>query len=462
MTRFDCVVRQGRVVTAGGVFLADVGIFAGKIAALGQGLAGKQTLDAEGRYVLPGLIDAHVHMQLPVGGLVSADDFESGSIAAACGGTTTIVDFVTPQRGQALAQAVDERRAEADGRVAVDYALHLTAVDALPETLAALPALARQGYTTLKLYTTYPAVRVSDAEMLALFEACRENGILPLVHAENDAGIAHLQRRFLAQEHSGVEWHARSRPPLVEAEAVHRVLALAALADVPVYLVHLSAQESVAGVRAARDRGQTVYAEVCIQHLLLSDQAYDQPGFAGANFVLSPPLRPAGHQEALWRALAQGELDVASTDHCPWTREQRGRGDFTRIPSGLPGVETRARLMWEKGVNQGRLGIERMVEVCAAAPARLLGLYGRKGVIGVGSDADLVIWDPHKPWTLRADELHQRVDHCPYEGWTGRGAPEMVLLRGEIIVRDGQFVGRAGQGVFVPRNARSSQTSEPH
>lgn len=459
MARFDCVVQKGTVVTASNVFSADVGIVGDKIVALGHKLVGKQTINAEGRYVLPGLIDVHVHMQLPVGDLVSADDFETGSVAAACGGTTTIIDFVTPQRGQPLGQAVCERRAQADGRVAVDYALHLTAVDALPETLSALPALAGQGYTTLKLYTTYPAVRVSDGEILALFEACRASGILPLIHAENDAGIAHLQRRFLAQGHGGVEWHARSRPPEVEAEAVHRVLALAAIVGVPVYLVHLSAQESVECVRAARSRGQTVYAEVCAQHLLLSDQAYNQPGFEGANFVLSPPLRPSCHQDVLWRALAQGDLDVVSTDHCPWTRAQRERGceDFTRIPNGLPGIETRARLMWEEGVNKGRLGIERMVEVCAAAPARLMGLYGRKGTIAVGSDADLVIWDPARSWTLRADKLHQHVDHCPYEGWTGHGSPDVVLLRGEIVVQGGEFVGHAGQGMFVPRDMKINQ-----
>ncbi|MBN1933224.1 MAG: dihydropyrimidinase [Anaerolineae bacterium] len=453
MSQFDLVIQKGTVVTADDVFEADVGIAEGMIVALGQGLTGERAIDVEGKYVLPGLIDAHVHLQLPVGGQISADDFETGSIAAACGGTTTIVDFVTPRRGQALDDAVCERRAEADGWVVVDYALHLTAIDALPDTLSVLPTLAGQGYTTLKLYTTYPTVRVSDGEMLALFEVCRENGILPLIHAENDAGIAYLQRRFLAQGNTGVEWHARSRPPIVEAEAVQRVLALASLVGTPIYLVHLSTEEAVECVRAARDRGQTVYAEVCAQHLLLSDRMYDRPDFESANFVLSPPLRGAQHQKALWRALARGELDVVSTDHCPWTRAQRecGREDFTRIPNGIPGIETRGQLIWEEGVNKARLSLERMVEVCATAPARLMGLYPRKGTIAVGSDADLAIWDPARSWTLRADELHHTVDHCPYEGWQGHGAPCTVLLRGQVIVRDGEFIGRTGQGVFVPR-----------
>lgn len=450
---FDLVVQKARVVNADGVLEADVGILGDKIAALGQGLAGRQVICAEGKWVLPGLIDAHVHLELPVGELVSADDFESGTIAAACGGTTTIIDFVTPQRGQPLAEAVAERRAQADGRVAVDYALHLTAVDARAETLAALSALAAQGYPTLKLYTTYPSLRVGDDELLALFACCRENGLLPLVHAENDAAISYLQHRFLSQGYTEARWHARSRPPLVEAEAVHRVLMLAGVVGTPLYLVHLSTREALREVRAARKRGQTVWAEVCVQHLLLSERAYEQPNAEAMNLVLSPPLRAAEHQRALWRALGRGELDVVSTDHCPWTRAQRERGsaDFTRIPNGIPGVETRARLLWQAGVNRRRLSISRLVEVCATTPARLMGLYPRKGAVAVGSDADLVIWDPRRPWTLRAGDLHQRVDHCPYEGWRGQGAPEWVLLRGQVIVQDGQFVGHCGQGHFIPR-----------
>jgi len=453
MPQFDLVIQKGTVVTADDLAQVDVGIVGDKIAALGQGLTGQEVIDAEGKYVLPGLIDVHVHMQLPVGEQISADDFETGTIAAACGGTTTLIDFVTPQRGQSLVEAVSERRAQADGRVAVDYALHLTAVDAQTETLTALPALATQGYTTLKLYTTYPALRVDDGELLTLLNGCRENGILPLIHAENDAAIAYLQRRFLSQGNTAAIWHARSRPPLVEAEAVQRVLTLAALVGTPVYLVHLSTQDAIAAVRAARRRGQVVYAEVCIQHLLLSERAYDRPPFEAANFVLSPPLRASHHQRALWRALTRGELNVVSTDHCPWTRAQRERGhnDFTRIPNGLPGVETRPLLLWETGVNRGRLSISHMVEVCATAPAQLMGLYPRKGTVAVNSDADLVIWNPDRLWTLHAHELHQHVDHCPYEGWHGRGAPEWVLLRGQVIVQEGRWVGHCGQGQFICR-----------
>jgi dihydropyrimidinase len=454
MAELDLVIQNGTIVTAGDVFDADVGIAGAKIVALGDKLTGRRALDAQGMYVLPGFVDAHVHMQLPIGDMVSADDFCSGTIAAACGGTTTILDFVTPERGQPLFEAVAARRAEADGRVAVDYALHLTAVDAAPPTLDALSALAGQGYTSLKMYTTYPALKVNDGEMLALLQTCQEQGILPLVHAENHHAIEYLRARLLAQGKTGPKWHPHSRPPLVEAEAVHRVLALAGLVDAPLYIVHLSCAESLAALQFARSRGQTAYAEVCTQHLLLSDQAYHLPDLEGANFVLAPPLRSASHQEALWHALAHGQLDVVSTDHCPWTREQRARGrdNWARIPNGMPGVETRMPLIFQEGVNAGRLSLRRMVDVCATTPARLMGLYPRKGTVAIGSDADLVLFDPSQEWTLRASQLHQNVDHCPYEGWRGRGYPHTVLLRGQIIVRDGRFVAQTARGTFIPRH----------
>ncbi len=455
MPRLDLVIRNGTVITAVDEFVADIGIADGKIAALGSNLDASHSLDAQGMYVLPGLIDAHVHMQLPVNGMVSADDFFSGTVAAACGGVTTIIDFVTPQRGQPLEQAVLARRAEADGRAVVDYGLHLTAIDASRQTLDALPDLLAQGYSTLKMYTTYEAVRVDDGEMLSLMQACRTHGLLPLVHAENHHAIAHLSERLIAQGQTGPQHHPHSRPPLVEAEAVYRVLTLAGLVDVPVYLVHLSCAESLAHVQAARQRGQRVYAEVCAPHLLLDEAAYLRPGFSAADWVLSPPLRPAADQAALWQALAQGVLDVVSTDHCPWTAEQRQRGRdcFTQIPNGLAGVETRLPLMFDRGVSPGRISLTRLVETCAAAPARLMGLYPRKGTIAIGSDADLVLFDPTQAWTLDAARLHQRTDRCPYQGWQGQGWAHTVLLRGQVIVSHGHWLGQAGQGLFLDRHS---------
>ncbi len=453
MSQFDLVVQNGIIVTANDIFKADIGLAGGKIVALGDRLDAERKIDADAKYVFPGFVDAHVHMQLPVGDIVSADDFTTGAIAAACGGVTTIVDFVTPKRGQSLQKAVERRRNQADGRVAVDYALHLTAIDASPQTLDALPRLAEQGYTSLKMYMTYPAVRVSDGEMLRLLQTCRENGILPLVHAENHDSIEHLQKQLLASGKNEPRWHPHSRPPIVEAEAVHRALCLAQLAGAPLYLVHISCAESLAVIQLRRRRGQTAFAEVCVQHLLLSDRCYEQPRTA-AHFVLAPPLRAAADQEALWRALADGQLNVVSTDHCPWTRAQREQGgnDFTKIPNGVPGVETRIPLIFDRGVNAKRLSLRRFVDVCATTPARLFGLHPRKGTIAIGSDADLVIFDPDQPWRLSAKALHQNVDHCPYQDWPGRGYPHTVVLGGHIIVQAGQFVGHPGQGVFVPRH----------
>jgi dihydropyrimidinase len=450
----DLVIRGGTLVTAAETFPADVGIDGGRIVTLGHGLHARQEIDAGGHLVMPGFVDAHVHLDMTVGELTTADDFASGTRAAACGGTTCLVDFVDPQPGEPLHQAVARRRAQADGQVCVDYSLHLTAIDARQQTLDELPALARAGYTSLKLYTTYPALMVSDAEMLALMEAAAACGILPMVHCENHAAIEYLKRCLQSGGQTGPAAHPRTRPPRVESEAVGRVLALAALAGAPVYVAHLSTCGALAALDAARAAGQPAWAEVCVQHLLLTDAEFERPGFESARFICSPPLRAAGHPPALWRALAGGRLAAASTDHCPWTGDQRLRGedDFTQIPSGLPGVETRLPLLYHFGVRQGRLSLNRLVEVGSTAPARLFGLYPRKGSLAVGADADLVVFDPQAERTLSAASLHHRTDECPYEGWTVRGYPVTVLSRGQFVVRDGAFVGQPGAGQFVARH----------
>jgi dihydropyrimidinase len=457
----DLVIRGGTLVTAAETFQADVGIKGGRIVALGHGLHGRQDRDADGYLVMPGFVDAHVHLDMTVGELTTGDDFASGTRAAACGGTTCLIDFVDPQPGEPLHQAVARRRAQADSKVCVDYSLHLTAIDARPETLGELPALARAGYTSLKLYTTYPALMVTDGEMLALMETAAACGILPMVHCENHAAIEYLKRRLLSQGQTGPAAHPLSRPPRVEAEAVGRVLALAALAGAPVYVAHLSTRQALATLDAVRAQGQPAWAEVCVQHLLLTDAEFGRPGFEGARFVCSPPLRAAEHPPALWRALADGRLAAASTDHCPWTRAQRLRGkdDFTQIPSGLPGVETRLSLLYQFGVRQGRLSLNRLVEVGSTAPARLFGLYPRKGSLAVGADADLVLFDPDAERTLSAASLHQGTDECPLEGWTVRGYPATVLSRGRVVLRDGAFVGESGAGQFVARDPSAAYTS---
>lgn len=451
-----CIIKNGTIVTAERTLVADIGIQGEKIVAVQPGLEGDKIIDASGLYVFPGFIDPHVHLLMAIGDMTSSDDFITGTIAAACGGTTTVIDFTENYRGEDLLGGVKERHAQAEGRVVVDYALHLTLADATEKTLQQLPVLAKEGYTSAKLYTTYQGLWLQDGELLRLLATTRDCGILPLIHTENGDAIAYLTAELLRQGKTAPKYHPMSRPPLVEAEATNRVTVLAQLVDTPVYIAHLTCRETLDRVRAARLRGQKVYAETCPQYLLLSQDDYERPGFEGAKFVLSPPLRDKSNWDVLWSALADGELQVVSTDHCPWyyeTQKVRGRNSFAEIPNGAPGIETRVPLLFSEGVGKGRLSLQRFVEVCATAPAKLFGLYPRKGTIAVGSDADLVIYDPDKEVTLSHQMLHQRVDYCPYEGHIVRGYPRTVLLRGQVIVEDGHFIGHTGQGQFIPRKA---------
>jgi len=410
-------------------------------------------IDARGQYVFPGFVDAHVHLDMAIGDISSTDDFTTGTVAAACGGTTTVIDFTSNYRGDDLAEGAVARRAQADGRVAVDYALHLTLADASEKTLAQLPELAKGGYASAKMYTTYAGLRLEDGEMLRLLAATRDCGILPMVHTENHDAIAYLTAELLRQGKTAPLYHPLSRPSWVEAETAHRVAVLAYLVDAPLYIAHLTCRETLDAVEAARRRGQTVHAETCPQYLCLSQDDYEQPGFEGAKFVLSPPLRDKSNWDVLWQALAGGHLQTVSTDHCPWyykTQKVRGLNSFAQIPNGAPGIETRVPLLFSEGVGKGRLSLQQFADVCATQPARLFGLHPRKGTIAVGSDADLVVYDPEKEVTLSYQTLHQRVDYCPFEGQTVRGYPCVVLLRGQVIVENGTFVGSAGQGRFVP------------
>ncbi len=456
----DYVVKNGTVVTAAGVMRADVGIEGERITAIAQRLQGNRLIDAAGQYVFPGFVDAHVHLQMAVGNITTGDDFTSGTIAAACGGTTTVIDFTSNVRGNDLLEYATARRTEADGHTAVDYSLHLTLADATERTLAQLPILAESGYASAKLYTTYEPIRLEDGEILQLLAATRDCGIMPMVHTENHDAIAYLTARLLRQGKTAPSFHPLSRPPLVEAEAANRVAVLAQLVNAPLYIAHLTCHETLNVVLAARQRGQTIFAETCPQYLFLSEKDYERPGFEAAKFVLSPPLRNKANWDTLWQALATNQLQVVSTDHCPWyfeTQKTLGRGSFAQIPNGAPGIETRVPLIFSEGVGNGRLSLERFVEVCATAPARLHGLYPRKGTIAVGADADLVVYDPHKEVTLSRSTLHQQVDYCPYEGQSVHGYPRTVLLRGQVIVQDGEFIGQTGQGRFVPGKAFAFQ-----
>lgn len=449
---FDTVIANGTLVTAEAARRADLGILDGRIAAAGVDLAGRERIDAAGMLVLPGAVDEHVHLQMPVGEFASSDDFYTGTVAAACGGTTTVIDFCEPKAGQPLVEALAARRAEAGGKVAVDYGLHMTLSRADDATLAQIPASIAAGAASFKLYMAYQGLRLDDGELLRALAALGQAGGRVLVHAENHHAIAYLTAQALAEGRTGPENHPHTRPDFMEAEAVGRLLALARITGTPLTVAHLSCAAGLEVVRAARAQGQAVGVETCPQYLLLDEAEYRRPGFEAAKFVMSPPLRAERDRAALWAGLAAGEVDTVATDHCPFffaTQKTRGRHDFTRIPGGAPGIETRLALLYTYGVRAGRLTPQQWVSACCTGPARRFGLAPRKGTLDVGADADVVIFDPDRRVTLAAEALHQNVDYCPYEGWSVTGCPVAVLSRGEVIVRDGRFVGRAGRGDYL-------------
>nr|MBI2905397.1 dihydropyrimidinase [Chloroflexota bacterium] len=453
---FDLVIAGGTCVsiTASEAIRADVGVIGDTIAAFGHGLTGAARIDATGKLVLPGGVDPHVHLDMPVGATRSSDDWETGTIAAACGGTTTVIDFVEPDLGGSLVAGLAARRAEADGKAVIDYGLHMTLRRGDAQTLDQVPEAMRAGCTSFKTYTTYEGFRLNDAELLAALEAVGAAGGLVLVHAENDAAIQRGRRKFMAAGQTAPHFHPRSRPVPVEAEAIERALALAEVADCPLYIVHTSTGRGAEAIVRARARGQRAYGETCPQYLVLTDAEYDRPGFEGAKFVCSPPLRPADNPPLLWQRLGAGDLQTVGTDHCPFFYEgqkELGRAAFTDIPNGLPGIEARLALLYTFGVGQGRLSLNRWVETCCTAPARIFGLYPRKGTLAPGADADIVIFDPDREVTLSRAVLHERTDYTPYEGLALRGYPVMTVARGRVLVEDGKFVGAKGRGRFLAR-----------
>src|SRR5712691_160888 len=451
------VIRNGRIVTAIDDYNVDILIEDGKVAMIAKEIDVKadKKIDAKGRLVIPGGIDPHTHMDLPFGGTSSSDDFETGTRAAAFGGTTTIIDFAVQYKGQSLSQALDVWFKKAEGKTSIDYGFHLICTDLPDQRLPEMKEMIRQGVTSFKLFMAYPGVfLVDDATIYKAMLMAGENGGLICMHAENGVVIDAMVKRALAEGNTAPKYHALTRPTRAEAEGVHRAIAIAEMAHSPVYIVHLSCYDALKEVQAARDLGLPAYAETCPQYLFLDYSYYEQEGFEGAKYVMTPPLRDQSNQEKLWKGLRGNDLQVISTDHCPFCfKEQKelGRDDFTKIPNGGPGVEHRMSLIYSGGVAQGRFSVNRFVELVSTTPAKLFGLYPRKGTIAVGSDADLVIFDPDRKHTISAKTHHMRVDYSMFEGIEVTGMPEVVLSRGRVVVEADKFLGRAGGGEFLKR-----------
>jgi dihydropyrimidinase len=458
MTR--TLIRNGLVVTASDEITADVLVEDEKVVALAdpafaQGWTADTVIDATGKYVIPGGVDAHTHMELPFGGTFASDTFETGTRAAAWGGTTTIVDFAVQSMGKSLREGLDAWHAKADGKCAIDYAFHMIMADVNEGSLKEMEGLVGEGITSFKLFMAYPGVFYSDdGKVLRAFQKGAETGGLIMMHAENGIAIDVLVAQALARGQTDPKYHGVVRHALLEAEATHRAIRLAQVAGAPVYIVHLSATEALAEVARARDEGYNAFAETCPQYLFLSVDDLARPGFEGAKYVCSTPLRPVEHQTALWRGLRTDDLSVVSTDHCPFCfkdQKELGLGDFSKIPNGLPGVETRMDLL-HQAVLDGHIGRRRWIEIACATPAKMFGLYPRKGTIAPGADADIVIYDPNAQQVLSAQTHHMNVDYSCYEGRTVTGKAETVLSRGRVVVDKGEYLGSAGHGRFLRRD----------
>lgn len=463
MSDYDIVIRGGTVATASDSFRCDVGVRAGKVVALAERLdGGARVIDATGLLVLPGGIDAHCHLDQPraqglaSGGAVMADDFLSGTRSAAFGGTTTIIPFAVQHRGQSLRAAVTDYHRRAAGKAYVDYAFHLVVSDPTAAVLGQeLPALIEAGCTSLKVYMTYEAMRLSDGQILDVLAAAKELGALVMVHAENFECLTWLTARLEAAGKIAPKYHATSRPMAVEREATHRAITLAEIAGTALLIVHVSGHEAAAEIRRAKERGLNIHAETCPQYLLLTEADLDLPGFEGAKCMCSPPPRDKASQAALWQGLGDGLFDIVSSDHAPYRFDTDGKklhglnAPFRKVANGIPGLETRAPLLFSEGVGAGRISLERFVALNSTNAARLYGLYPRKGTIAVGADADIAIWDPARQVVISNALLHHNVDYTPFEGMTVTGWPVTVLSRGEVVCEDGVLRGQVGHGRFL-------------
>ena len=459
MDSLDLVVRNGTVVSASDTMACDVGVRDGRIVALARDLPrAKREIDASGRLVLPGGIDSHCHIdQQSSFGVMCADDFDSGTVSAAFGGTTTIIPFAAQHRGQSLREVVEDYHARAAPKAVVDYAFHLIISDPTEQVLGQeLPALIRDGYTSFKVYMTYDLLRLDDFQMLDVLDLARREQAMVMVHAENHDVIRWFTRRLLDRGHHLPRYHAVSHPRIAEGEATSRAISLSELIDVPLLIVHVSAGEAIDAIRDGRSRGLRIYAETCPQYLFLTAKDLDREGMEGAKYCCSPPPRDEAAQEAVWRGLEDGTFEVFSSDHAPYRFDASGKlaqgpnAAFKDIANGVPGIELRLPLLFSEGVGTGRIDLNRFVALTATNAAKLYGLYPRKGSLGVGADADIAIWNPEREVTISAELLHDNVGYTPYEGRTVRGWPETVLSRGRVVIADGTLEVERGSGEFLP------------
>ncbi|MCW5729351.1 MAG: dihydropyrimidinase [Alphaproteobacteria bacterium] len=458
---FDLVIRNADIATASERFVSDIGIAAGRIAALGERLPkGTREIDASGFLVLPGGVDSHCHIdQRTSQGLVTADDFESGTISAAFGGTTTIMSFAAQHKGQSVRAVVNDYHSRAEGKAIIDYTFHLIISDAGEQTIGQeLPALIKDGYTSLKIYMTYEALRLPDRQFLEVLDVAGREGAIAMVHAENHELVDWLTDRLLRDGKTAMRYHAAARPALAENEATNRAITFAEAVGVRILIVHVSSDEAMSTIRRAQDRGVPILAETCPQYLFLTASDLDREAFEGAKYCCTPPPRSSADQAALWRGIANGTFQVISSDHSAFRFDDpKGKkvagasAPFNRVPQGVPGIEVRLPLLFSEGVMKNRITLQQFVSLTATAPAAIYGLAQRKGTIAIGADADIALWDPTREVTIDIDNLHDRMDYTPYQGMTITGWPTTVLSRGEIVCQDGRLLARSGRGKFLRR-----------
>lgn len=462
MPQFDTVIAGGTVVTAADTVKCDVAIRAGRVVALGTDFAdAAETIDASGLLVMPGGIDSHVHIDQPsADGSVMADDFESGTRAAAFGGNTTVIPFALQRRGQSLREVVDGYHAKAAGKCYVDHGFHLIVADPSDQTLGQdLPALVEDGYTSFKIFMTYDDLKLDDREILEVFSVARATGATVMVHAESYDAIRYLTDRLERAGRTEPKEHATSRPAAVEREATHRAISFAELVDVPIMIVHVSSRDAMEQIRWAREKGLKIFGETCPQYICLTAEDLEGLNMEGAKYVCSPPPRDVDSQKAMWEGIEQGVFQVFSSDHCPFhfggtagKQREGARTSFRWVPNGIPGVETRLPILFSEGVSKGRIDLNRFVALSATNHAKMYGLHPRKGTIAVGSDADITLWDPHRKETIRQEILHHGADYTPYEGLEVTGWPVLTMVRGKVVVRDGRLEAPIGHGAYLRRD----------